>query len=179
MQSKGNTAVLVIDAQLCAFDSVRSPACYDAKELLQKLVHLVAAARENEIPLLFVQHCGLPGQLYAEGTAQWIIHPAIAPTANELIVQKHQSSSFDGTRLEFELRDLGIETVVTCGLQSEFCVSNTCFAALELGFNVGVISDTHSTWSNDEDEAPEIIARQNALLASRGVVCQTLAEFVD
>lgn len=178
MIERGNTAVLVIDSQLCAFDGVRSEACYNSKILLEKLILLIKSARENKVPVVFIQHCGFPGQLYAEGTEQWIIHPAISPIANEVTVQKRQSNSFDGTDLEHILNDLGIKNVVACGLQSEFCVSNTCLGALELGFSAGVASDAHSTWSNEEYKAQEIIARQNSFLESKGVICQPVKKIM-
>jgi nicotinamidase-related amidase len=175
--SKGNsTAVLIVDAQLCAFDGVRSPPCYDASVLLDNLVLLTKSARENSVPVIFIQHCGLPSQLYAEGSDQWKIHPAISPATNEIVIRKTQSNSFDGTELEQVLLKLEVETVIVCGLQSEFCVNNTCMGALNLGFNVAVISDTHSTWSNNALQADEIIAQQNRLLETNGITCRTLRE---
>jgi len=178
--SNGNTtAVLIVDAQLCAFDGVRSAPCHEASVLLDNLVLLTKTAGENSVPVIFIQHCGLPGQLYAEGTGQWKIHPAISPTPNKMVVQKTQSNSFDGTELEQVLQKLGVETVIVCGLQSEFCVSNTCMGALELGFNVEVIVDAHSTWSNNDLQAEEIIAKQNRLLKSKGITCRSLAEVLQ
>ena len=177
MIEKESTAVLVIDAQLCAFDGVRSEACFESKELLEKLVILIMGARKNKVPIVFIQHCGFPGQLYEEGTDQWIIHPEISAIAGEVIVQKRQSNSFDGTVLEDILNnDLGVKNVIVCGLQSEFCVTNTCIAAMELGFGAIVASDAHSTWSNEEDEAQEIIARQNFILKAKGAICQPVKE---
>jgi nicotinamidase-related amidase len=178
MIEKGNAAVLVIDAQLCAFDGVRFEACHNAKLLLDNLILLIKTARENKVTVVFVQHCGFPGQLYEEGTDQWIIHPAISPLADEIVVQKRQSNSFDGTELELTLNDLGIKHIITCGLQSEFCVSNTCLGALELGFSARVVSDAHSTWSNKEYEADQIITKQNLFLESKGVKCQSLKEVI-
>jgi len=178
MIENGKTAVLVVDAQLCAFDGVRSEACHNSTILLENLILLVETARNNKVPVVFIQHCGFPGQLYEEGTDQWIIHPLISPLAGEVVVQKRQSNSFDGTVLEIILNELDIKHVITCGLQSEFCVSNTCLGALELGFSAGVVSDAHSTWSNEEYEAKEIVARQNLFLESKGVECQSVKEIM-
>ena len=171
-------AILIIDAQLCAFEGTLAPACYKASELLLKIATLLEMARNNGTPVIFIQHCGLPGQLFAEGADQWCIHPQISPTKKELVIQKRESSAFSGTELEMVLANMGVDTIITCGLQSEHCVSNTCLAALALGMKVQVVSDAHSTWSTDQDEASEIIRRQNQLLASKGVVCQPLAEYL-
>lgn len=61
MIERKSTAVLIIDAQLCAFDGARSPPCYDASVLLDNLVLLIKTARKNEVPLIFIQHRGSKG----------------------------------------------------------------------------------------------------------------------
>ncbi len=174
-----STALLIIDVQLCAFAGTQFPACHSADILLNSITNLIAAAREAELPVIYVQHCGTKDQLYAEGTEQWIIHPRISPLPVDTVVQKRQSSAFDGTELESILNEMHVDTVITCGLQSEFCVSNTSIAALDLGFNVYVAQDGHSTWSNDDDEAATIIQRQNNLLAERGAEVETITRLVE
>ncbi|PCJ22433.1 MAG: hypothetical protein COA96_14475 [SAR86 cluster bacterium] len=173
------TALLVIDAQLCAFDSQLEPACYKSEELLEVLTSLIQAARTADIPVIFIQHCGSKGQLYEEGTEHWIIHPQLGPKPSETVVHKRQSSAFDGTNLKNILAELHIDSVITCGLQSEFCVSNTSFTALDLGLNVTVAEDGHSTWSNDSDDAATIIQRQNMLLTDKGAKVMPLASLIE
>ncbi|MBL4680462.1 MAG: isochorismatase family protein [Pseudomonadales bacterium] len=43
--------------------------------------------------------------------------------------------------MELILNDLDIKNMVVYGLQSEFCISNTCLGVLKLGYRVGVVSD--------------------------------------
>ncbi len=50
-------------------------------------------------------------------------------------------SGFEGTRLEADLRGLGIERVFVCGLATEYCVKNTALDALRRGFRTYVIED--------------------------------------
>ena len=175
----GSTALLVIDVQLCAFDGKLIPAIFRADDLLDGTAKLIAAARTAEIPVIFLQHCALAGQLYREGTKGWEIHPSIEPKPTEAVVQKRESSAFNGTDLRSVLAEKRIDTVITCGLQSEFCVTNTSIAALELGLNVYVAQDAHSTYSTDDDDASAIIDRQNALLSDRGARVQPTRRLVE
>ena len=74
------------------------------------------------------------------------------------------------------LSEKGVETVIACGLQSEHCVSNTSFSALDLGLSVYVAGDAHSTWSTDDDTAVSIIERQNRALSDRGAEIRTTSD---
>lgn len=50
-------------------------------------------------------------------------------------------SGFEGTRLEADLRELGIKRVFICGLATEYCVKNTALDAVRRGFQTYVIED--------------------------------------
>ncbi len=172
-------ALLVIDVQLGAFDGEAIPAMHHGDDLLARASKLVAAARATGIPVIFVQHCAPEGQLLIEGTMPWQIHPSVSPESSEAVVLKRESSAFEGTDLQSVLERQGVDTIVVCGLQSEYCVSNTCISALERGLDVYVAQDAHSTLSTDDDAAPVIIERQNRLLAERGATVQPTASLVE
>ena len=162
-------ALLVIDVQTGAFDGQRCPPIAEADRLLSTTQGLIAAARAASAPVIHVQHGeNVAGEVFEEGSAQWHIHPSVAPAAGELVVRKRESSAFAGTALEAELRQRGITTLAVCGLQSEHCVTNTTLAALERGFGVLLAHDGHSTWPGASQTAPQIIQQQNELLAARG-----------
>ncbi len=165
--------------QLCAFDGKLIPPIHRGAELLEQIVKLTTTARKAGIPVIFVQHCALEGQPYARGTHGWEIHPTISPQLSEVVVYKRQSSGFDGTDLQSVLAQRGIDTVIVCGIQSEFCVTNTSIAALERGLNVYVAQDAHGTLSTEEDEASVIVERQNALLSDRGARIQATNSLVE
>ena len=161
-------ALLVIDVQTGAFDGQRCPPIAEADRLLSTTQGLIAAARAASRPVIHVQHGDVAGQVFEEGSAQWHIHASVAPAAGELLVGKRESSAFAGTALEAELRRRGITTLAVCGLQSEHCVTNTTLAALERGFSVLLAHDGHGTWPGASQTAPQIVQKQNELLAARG-----------
>ncbi len=173
-----NTALVVIDVQIGAFDGKAMPAVHAGDDVLHRVSRLIVAARAAKVPVIFVQHCAHEGQLLIQGSPAWELHPKIQPSPNEPIVFKRQSSAFDGTGLHRMLQELNLDTIISCGIQSEHCVSNTSIAALDLGMNVIVAGDAHSTLSTDDDKAETIIDRQNKVLAEHGAAVQETAEIL-
>ena len=163
-----NTALLVIDIQRAAFHGIRCPPM-DAPDALLASAHaLIDAARAGGHPIVFVQHAEGAGAPFEEGTAHFLLHESFEPAAADVRLTKHQSSSFDGTTLDGDLKARGVDTLVVCGLQSEHCVSNTTHSALELGYAVRVARDGHGTWPDDGRTAAEIRNEVNAKLAAAG-----------
>ena len=172
---KPSAALLVIDVQIGAFDGKLIPAIDDAAELLVRIAELVKAARNANSPVIFVQHNAPEGDFLAEGTERWKIHPGVLPSDGETVICKHESSAFESTSLRKILDEAKINTVISCGLQSEHCITNTCISAIELGLDVIVAEDGHSTWTTEQDEASEIVERQNLLLKNRGARIEPVA----
>ncbi len=176
---KRPAALLVIDLQVGAFEGMLIPAIDGASELLVRITALVDAARNANSPVIFIQHNAPEGELLAAGTESWQIHPSVAPVDGEIVICKRQSSAFESTELRQVLNEAGVETIVTCGLQSEHCITSTCISALELGLDVMVAEDGHSTWTTEQDEASEIVERQNLQLKSRGARIEPVATLVQ
>ncbi|GJL94005.1 MAG: isochorismatase [Hyphococcus sp.] len=161
---KSNYALLVIDMQLCGFDGKITPPIEDGDQLVEKVAKLIALCRLNKIPIIYIQHCGSSGLPYAKEMHGWEIHPAVFPQKGDSIVFKRNSSGFEETDLRQHLIKLGVNSVITCGIQSEFCVTNTSMSALGFGYKVFVAADVHGTVSSDEWKADEIVGRQNSFL---------------
>ena len=169
---------MVIDMQSCAFDGKHAPPIDSGEALLGAVSRLVERARERALPVIYTQHCASQGLLFREGSEGWRIHPRIAPQASDTIVYKTQSSAFDDTRLGDVLGAKRIDTVIVCGIQSEYCVSATTLAALEQGLTAYVASDGHGTLPTDDADARSIIERQNRSLSEAGVLVRTTEDLV-
>lgn len=157
-----NTALLVIDVQVCMFED--SASVYRGSDLLGKISSLITRAREAGVTVVYVQHCGPDGAIHQPGTPGWEIHPAIAPVEGEVVVQKHHPDAFQGTNLQRELEAKSIERLIIIGIQTEYCVDTTCRRAYSLGYDVTLVKDAHSTWDTDHLTAPQIIAHHNDVL---------------
>ena len=163
-------ALLVIDIQRGAFDGARCPVIDRAAELVSHAGMLVAAARESGAPVVFIQHLDDAGEAFEVDTPHGEFHAELAPLPGEAVIRKRASSAFENTGLDAALQQLGARQLIVCGLQSEFCVSNTTKAALAQGYAVRVAQDGHSTWPSQGRSAQMISDGVNADLQSLGAV---------
>ncbi|KIL35939.1 isochorismatase [Cohnella kolymensis] len=156
---KIDTALLVIDVQAAMFPE--TDPVYDADGLLARISGLIAKARACHVPVIYVQHSEDEGEPLETNSPGWYIHPAVEPAAGDLIIQKHTPDSFHETNLQHELAELRIKKVVLTGIQTDMCVDATCRRAGDLGFEVLVAEDAHSTWGQSNQSASEIIEQYN------------------
>ena len=164
-----NTALLVIDVQRGLFN--KSTPIYQAEQLLANINLLVKKAHLAGVPVVYVQHSA---QKYLVlGSHDWKLHPKLNPLPDELRVEKLQGNAFEGTPLMEELEACQVGRVVVCGLVTQGCVKATTLGALELGYQVVLAGDSHSSYSKD---AAKLIAQWNATLAEAGAEVHPAAE---
>ena len=157
-------ALIVIDVQLGVFESALIPPVSGAKDLLSKISSLITKARSAGVPIIYVQHSGEAGHPLEHGASGWQIHPAIAPTDQDIVIQKRTPDSFHNTQLVSELESRHIRKLVIAGIQTEFCVDTTCRRAFSLGYEVTLAKDAHSTWDTRLLSAHQIITHHNSVL---------------
>jgi nicotinamidase-related amidase len=85
------------------------------------------------------------------GTEGVEIHPDVAPVDGELVITKAYPNSFRETALEPELRSLGVDELVVCGMMTSMCVDATVRAAVDLGFETTVAHDACATCALEFD----------------------------
>lgn len=86
---------------------------------------------------------------------------ALKPDPKDLIVNKTTFSPFSSTRIDSDLRRMGIDTIVFTGLATSQCVETTARDASDRGFNVIHILDAQADYDQNTHEA--------SLFCSRGV----------
>jgi len=157
------TALLIIDMQqaLCAGDE----AAFGIEAVLDRINGLARVARAADAPVVLVQHEEGDGPLQA-GTDGWQLVQGLQTAAGDLRLRKTACDSFHKTDLHPLLQQRGVEQLVVCGVQSEFCVDATVRRALSLGYDVTLAADAHSTVDNGVLTAAQITAHHNRTLAS-------------
>lgn len=138
-------ALVVIDVQQALVDA--HPAGED--RFLAALEQLVGAARHAGVPVLHVCHDGGPGDELERGTDGWREHSAVAPHADEVVINKHFNSAFRQTDLHERLQALGAQRLVLCGMQTEFCFDVSVKVAFELGYDVTIPREAVATFDTD------------------------------
>ena len=170
------TALLVIDMQLCAFDSQITSPIRQGDKLLATVAELVGHCREKSLPIIFIQTCAISGQPYAKDSHGWEIHASLGKKNNDKVVYKNKSNAFEDTDLQDILSELQISKLITCGIWSEYCVANTSLAALSLDYEVYVAADAHGTVAASDTEAMHTVVTQNEMLARKGAHVATVSE---
>jgi nicotinamidase-related amidase len=77
------------------------------------------------------------------------------------------------TDLQAQLDSLGTKTLIITGAQTNYCVNATSNAGVELGYQVTLVSDAHTTEDSDTAKASELIEGKNISFAQIGQVLKT------
>ncbi|WP_040207498.1 cysteine hydrolase family protein [Neobacillus jeddahensis] len=154
MQNQANkTALLVMDLQNGIVSRYG-----ETPEVLQPFQKAIEAARQNEIPVIYVRvgfSEGYPevspqnkifsaiskhgGMTLSDASTQ--IHEAVQPNPNEPVVTKYRFSAFAGSTLEVILRAQQIDTLVLSGISTSGVVLSTLREAADKDFSLTVLSD--------------------------------------
>lgn len=125
---------------------------------IEPIQRLLASAREARIPIFFTRYslnddfsdAGLllevfPAIQEAEGMVRgtWDadITDALTPQPGEVVIDKTRYSAFYDTDLEEQLRELGVDTLIVCGVTTNICVESTVRDAFFRDIRVVVPSD--------------------------------------
>lgn len=142
-----NTAFVVID-MLSGWTETEVPD--SVHEAINKAVELVKTARKNEFPIIFSNDAhreGIDRELNLWGIHSIAGTPGAQPVAafepreSDFTVPKRRYSGFFQTDLDLLLRELGIDTVVLLGMDTNICVQHTAADAFFLNYEVVVASD--------------------------------------
>lgn len=155
-------ALLIIDMQEGLFQGPAMP--FDCRGVIRRINGLARAARAARVPVIWVQHEDA-GRL-RKGTPGWELANGMKAEATDLRLSKSAPDAFYRTDLEALLKDRTIDTLIVCGMHSEFCVDTTCRRALALGWPVLLAQDAHSSAGNAVLQPEQIIAHHNATLTA-------------
>jgi nicotinamidase-related amidase len=156
------TALLIIDVQhaLCSGPYE----AFEAARVIDRINSVSRKARERGAPVVVIQHQAAGGPL-AHGTPGWQLAQGLDVEPGDILLHKRATDSFHQTELHALLQAHGVQDLVICGLQSEFCVDTTTRRALALGYPVTLVADGHSTLDNGVLSAAQISAHHNVTLA--------------
>lgn len=135
---QGNgTALLVVDVQVGVMQNA-----WDSDRVVDNVATVVERARQNDIPVLWVQHSD---DELSHGSPAWAWVPELEPADGEPRIDKHFNSSFEETNLDDELERLGISHLVLAGAATNWCIRATAYGALDRGYDLTLVEDAHTT----------------------------------
>ncbi|MEM7157580.1 MAG: cysteine hydrolase family protein [Myxococcota bacterium] len=138
-------ALLVIDIQNDYFEGGGYPQ-WKANEVLDNIVGTIERAKAQGIPVVHIQHIADPSQgpapFFNEGTAGAEIHPRVRAAAPDgPVVVKAFADSFEQTKLEGTLVELGVDELLVCGMMTQNCVTHTAISKAADKYAVKVLPD--------------------------------------
>jgi nicotinamidase-related amidase len=153
-------ALLVYDMQVGILSQIKN-----AGAITQQVLKVLTAARDAGVRVFFSRHLSLPNELM--GTFQfrtamawqrvdspdkvkpWFLRespgfqiiPELAPLPREGIFDKLAMSAFEGTWLDFALRDCGINAFIIVGVATEIGIEPTIRHGADLGYIPVFVND--------------------------------------
>lgn len=176
-----NTALLVIDMQyedahadygLCARFKTRGEAegvqyYVDRLALIvPNIQQLLAAFRERGMEVIYtriesltrdgrdrsLEHKGL-GIHVPPGAFEGKILKELAPQDDEIVLTKTCGGVFNGTNIDYVLRNIGIRNLVMVGVVTSGCVELAVRDAADRSYGVIVVEDACATWTPEMQAA--------------------------
>lgn len=96
----------------------------------------------------------------------------VGPEAGDVVIFKRQWGAFYGTDLDLQLRRRGIDTLILCGIATEFGVESTARDAYERGYRLIFVSDamTGRTQESHDNALRRIFPRIGRVRATAAVL---------
>ena len=136
--------LLVVDTQKLITNSD----LYNFSAFENAVKTLIAAARENNVEVIYVRHDDGNGTELTKGTEGFEIYEGFEPKQGEKIFDKTVNSSFKDTGLLEYLKEKDVRTVVVVGLQTDYCIDATIKCGFEHGFKMIVPENANTTFDN-------------------------------
>ncbi|MBA2774041.1 MAG: cysteine hydrolase, partial [Nocardioidaceae bacterium] len=122
-------------------------------DVVARTAGLIARARAQQTPIVFIQHHAKDGGGLVRGTEGWKFVAEVAPGADDTLVEKNYSDAFVDTDLGAILDGLGASHLVVAGAQSDACITTTVRRALAEGYDVTLAEDCHTTSNRSFDDS--------------------------
>src|SRR5438876_12182107 len=188
-------ALLVYDMQVGILNQIKNP-----EQITLQVLKVLSAARHAGVRVLFSRHLSLPKELMGmsqfrmvmawqrtdspEQVKPWFLRddpsfqiiPELAPGPTEDVFDKLTMSAFEGTWIDFALRDCGVNAFIIVGVATEIGIEPTARHGADLGYIPVVVTD--ACGAGDEQAARRSIESLkfagDALITDTEVICDVL-----
>src|SRR6266403_5024320 len=168
-------ALLVYDMQVGILNQIKNP-----EQITLQVLTVLTAARDAGVRVFFSRHLSLPKELMGmsqfrmamawqridspEQVTPWFLRdapafqiiPELSPRSTEGIFDKLTMSAFEGTWLDFALRDCGIDAFVIVGVATEIGIEPTIRHGADLGYIPVLVTD--ACGAGNEEAAKRALA---------------------
>jgi biuret amidohydrolase len=155
-----HVALLVYDMQVGILSQIKTP-----EQITLQVLKVLLAARKAKVRVFFSRHLSLPKELMGmfqfrmamawqrtdspEEVNPWFLRdapgfqimPELEPRPTEGVFDKLTMSAFEGTWLDFALRDCGINAFIIVGVATEIGIEPTARHGADLGYIPVLVTD--------------------------------------
>jgi biuret amidohydrolase len=188
-------ALLVYDMQVGILSQIKN-----GDEVTRQVLKVLTAARNAGVRVFFSRHLSLPKELMGmfqfrmamtwqhvdspEEVKPWFLRdtpgfevlPELSPRSTEAVFDKLTMSAFEGTWLDFALRDCGINAFIVVGVATEIGIEPTARHGADLGYIPVLVTDACGA-GNEEAAKRSIESLKfagDALITDTETICQIL-----
>ena len=153
-------ALLVYDMQVGILSQIKNP-----EQITLQVLKVLKAARKAKVRVFFSRHLSLPKELMGmfqfrmamawqrtdspEQVNAWFLRdapgfqimPELQPRETEGVFDKLTMSAFEGTWLDFALRDCGVNAFIIVGVATEIGIEPTARHGADLGYIPVLVTD--------------------------------------
>ena len=154
-------ALLVYDMQVGVLGQLPD----GGAEIIEKVGRVIDAARDGGYRIVYLRHFFLPPEMAGvtalrtamiwqrlervadvqpfllRDTPGFELTPELAPSGDELVIDKVTMSAFEGTPLDVVLRDCRLDSYAICGVATEIGIEPTVRHSLDLGYFPVLVTD--------------------------------------
>lgn len=182
MSEATKTAVIVIDMQNDtvhpegAFASTGAADHAVSQHVISNVLNILEAARASSTPVFFHRIVVYPGDVggsnapifrmlgpdsFKLGTWGAQIVDELTPVEGEIVLDRNRMSIFNGTGIDYMLRNLAVTDLIIVGAWSNMAVEHSVRDAADHGYGVTIVSDATSSLSPQWQHAALNFALQN------------------
>jgi biuret amidohydrolase len=188
-------ALLVYDMQVGILSQIKN-----ADEVTRQVLKVLTAARAAGVRVFFSRHLSLPKELMGmfqfrmamtwqhvnspDQVNPWFLRDApgfqivteLSPLAAEGVFDKLTMSAFEGTWLDFALRDCGINAFIIVGVATEIGIDPTERHGADLGYIPVVVTDACGAGSEEaaQRSIESLKFAGDSLITDTETICQAL-----
>src|SRR5262245_8548180 len=189
------TSLLVYDMQVGILSQIKN-----AEQITRQVLRVLNAARDARVRVFFSRHLSLPKELMGmlqyrmamawqrtdspDQVNPWFLRdapgfqvvPKLSPLPTEGVFDKLTMSAFEGTWLDFALRDCGINAFIVVGVATEIGIEPTARHGADLGYIPVLITDACGA-GNEEAAKRSIESLKfagDAIITDADTVCGVL-----
>ena len=152
-------ALLVIDMQKGSF-TPKTPR-FDTDGVTARINKLADLFRQNDWPVIFIQHDGTRENIFIPNTEEWELLDGIEALPDDQYVSKIANDCFYHSDLKNVIKQQQVKELYFTGCATDFCVEATIQSAVAKDYHITVVSDGHTTGERPKLTAKQVIDHYN------------------